>query len=93
MYIWISFSDATKLEGNQFLGVAVLQFGRPLLDKQDYIDLIKETWRLGINPGGEAVICELPNVHPEYIKKLTPLMNRLSSKEDLKRAGLIAYDN
>ncbi len=44
---WLSFCDASRPTGSQFLGAV-------LVDGADMIDAIRASHALGINPGGEV---------------------------------------
>ncbi|MFF4026979.1 hypothetical protein ACFYY5_29425 [Nocardia elegans] len=66
---WLSFVDPTKSAprdqqvpgGPGFLGVAVVH-------AYGFLHAVSETWRLGINPGGEvAGIPTDPNTNPKWI--------------------------
>lgn len=46
-YWWLSFCDAKRPEGQQFLGCAVVAASRP-------DEAIRVAWILGCNPGGEV---------------------------------------
>lgn len=47
MLWWLSFADAEKLAGEQFLGVAIVE-------AVDLPSAIKAAWALGCNPGGSV---------------------------------------
>ena len=74
---WLSFCDANKPNGQQFLGVAIV-FARDIIEAAKYARL------LGINPGGEVLAVETdPNdIAPEHF-------NKLLTKDMLISAGYI----
>jgi len=65
---WISFC------GEHFLGVAIVQAG-------SLAGAVKEATRRKINPGGEAVVFEIP---PRYRQQHWPYRNRLIKREELE---------
>lgn len=51
---------------------------------------LRKTWRLGINPGGEAAFIELPQEaenSPEVMEEVTRMLNRLVPKEEVLAYG------
>ena len=50
---WLSFCDASRPRGEQFLGACIVDAASPK-------DAFDETVRCGINPGGEALIVPAP---------------------------------
>jgi hypothetical protein len=50
---WLSFCDASRPEGTQFIGAAVVR--GVSLD-----DAVRRAWAVGCNPGGEVMAFELP---------------------------------
>jgi hypothetical protein len=52
-YWWLSFADARRPKGSQFLGAVLLQ-------AYDVTGAIRAAWRLGINPGGEVLAHPAP---------------------------------
>lgn len=50
---WLSFCDADKPKGSQFLGVV-------LVDAESLEDAVRACWKAGCNPGGEVASIELP---------------------------------
>lgn len=71
---WISFVDETNL-------------GCCIVDAENEKEAIEKTLELKINPGGEAMLCELPanGDADDEIKKWGK--NRLISQEDLMNDG------
>lgn len=73
-YYWLSFCDADRDEGEQFLGGC-------LIDAEDVDDAIKKAHRRGCNPGGEVACLQ---VSVEYEKNLAKFkVNHLYSKREL----------
>lgn len=81
---WMSFVDASKPEGERFLGVA-------LVDAESIEDALTRSKETGCNPGGEVQIVEIPT---EYIADGQRLAlgaaprNTLMSRERLRELGL-----
>ena len=76
---WLSFCDATRPQGQQFLGVIITRAA-------DHLSAIQKTHKLGINPGGEVRFCG--EVCPdEGSKKYKE--DVLLSKDELKELGYI----
>lgn len=49
-------------------------------------DNLRKTWRLGLNPGGEAAILELPEEaesNPEVMEEVARMLNRLVPKGEI----------
>jgi hypothetical protein len=76
---WLSFCDADKPAGQQFLGVAIVE-------ARGLASALAQTWAVGCNPGGEAQTCEIPE---SARARVSGYMNRLMSKKDLRAAGLL----
>ena len=72
---WMSFCDINRPEGEQFLGVVIMQ-------GKDLIGAVQESHKLGINPGGEIKLFETDPVRADH-------MNRLLSNRQLKEYGYI----
>lgn len=72
---WMSFCDPHKPNGQQFLGVAIVE-------APGFMHAHQKSWALGINPGGEIRATRVEGVPVEYHDKL------LSLKE-LEAAGLV----
>lgn len=68
--IYMSFCDAKKPEGSQFLGAC-------LVYANDLREAIEEAWRLGCNPGGEIMSAE-PDFLPDE-----KWYNRLLSEKEI----------
>lgn len=76
--IWLSFCDKDKPQGQQFLGVIITR-------AVDCRQAIADTWLLGINPGGEVAMAEIPAEMP-----IQPhLFDRLLSRQELEEEGFL----
>jgi hypothetical protein len=53
MWFYISFADSSRPKGTQFMGAVIVRGA-------DIEEAAREAWRLGINPGGEALGVPLP---------------------------------
>ena len=60
-FYYLSFCDVNRPDGQKHLGATVVQ-------ASDREAAIKRTSELGINPGGEIMIGEVPDVPPEGMK-------------------------
>lgn len=74
MMFYLSFSDDAR-----FLGGTVVAATSPK-------DAIEQTYRLGINPGGKALICEVPE-DQESNPDVISIFNRLATKAELLAMG------
>src|SRR3974390_101678 len=52
---WLSFSDPDAPRGKRFLGVAIVDMDT----EASAVEIIRHTWKLGINPGGAVAITQL----------------------------------
>jgi hypothetical protein len=52
---WLSFSDPDAPRGKRFLGVAIVDMDTDA----SAVEIIRHTWKLGINPGGAVAITQL----------------------------------
>lgn len=77
-WFWLSFTDATRSVGDQFLGVTIVS--GPTL-----VDAVTNSHVLGVNPGGAIMSLEIP---PEHVPTEI-FRNRLLSRSELEVAGLI----
>jgi hypothetical protein len=75
---WLSFSDPRRPEGQQFIGVLIME-GMTLPE------VIMESHARGLNPGGE---CQFVKIPPEYVPP-AQFHNRLLSYTELASAGLL----
>lgn len=75
MLYWISFVDESKPVGQAFVGVAIVR-------ARNQEDAIKESWRLKLNPGGQACIIRVPELYADYT-------NRLMNKEEIMKMELV----
>jgi hypothetical protein len=67
-----TFHDTEKPRQEQFLGVAIFDVDETNGEKTT-LDIVEEAWRLGINPGGAVVVCEIPSdkrIEPKYKNRL-----------------------
>ena len=66
---WLTFSDPDASYDKRFLGVAIFD-----LDESEHeasmIEIIRRAWKLGINPGGQALACEVTSIPDEYKNRL-----------------------
>ena len=63
-WYWLSFIDPEAPDGEKFLGVAIVYAEGPIL-------AVRNSKRLGINPGGEVAILEMDKPPaPEYRERL-----------------------
>jgi hypothetical protein len=81
---WLSFADQDKPRSEQFLGVAVFD-----LDETERrlsaVDIIRHSWKIGVNPGGSVAISEVSDerIKAEHKNKLITdeaLLMKLGSK-------------
>jgi hypothetical protein len=79
---WMSFCDGERPEGQQFLGVAVIdvtveeaadelsdlnvRFPNHAEGAEWIAAAARKAWRLGCNPGGQVMNCELSREWPGY---------------------------
>jgi hypothetical protein len=83
---WLSFTDPKAAPDRRFLGVGIFDMDesrrkKPLSTRR----IVKEAWRLGINPGGQVLVQELPEgtIPDKYKGQLITdevLLMRLGSK-------------
>ena len=66
---WISFSDPEGSTAQRFLGVAILDMDETDGEKSA-AEIIRDCWRLGINPGGQACIQEAPAMPEQFKNRL-----------------------
>lgn len=72
---WMSFCDLEKPEGQQFLGVAIVE-------APGLIHAHQKAWSLGINPGGQVQSVQVDGIAKEF-------HDRLLSYAELEAAHLI----
>jgi hypothetical protein len=73
-YWYLSFADADRPEGDQFLGGCIVK-------AHSMKEAIKEAWRHGCNPGGEVVGHPVP---PELEHNVSRFgINTLLTKQEL----------
>lgn len=82
--MWLSFADASKPRGQQFLGVCIVEV--PLLSSPQatFRGAIKKAHKLKINPGGEI---QMYLMEPET-KIAERFMNTLLDKQTLESENL-----
>lgn len=81
---YLSFCDANKPKGTQFLGGCIVR-------ADDMMSAVPVAWLEGCNPGGEAMILEIPK-EAEH-KALSSDMNRLLSKEEIaQKWGVVTQE-
>lgn len=74
-WFWLSFADANKPEGEQFLGVIVLK-------AYSFPDAIRTSHALGLNPGGEVMGIDFPSLTPAMYEVLKPYTGKLLTAEE-----------
>jgi hypothetical protein len=57
---WLSFHDRRKPRQDQFLGVAIFDMDESK-GKKSTLEIVRHAHRLGINPGGEALVSAVSN--------------------------------
>ena len=66
---WLTFSDPDASYDKRFLGVAIFD-----LDESEHeasmIEIVRRAWKLGINPGGQALVQEVESIPDEYKNRL-----------------------
>ncbi len=72
---WMSFCDPERQDGQQFLGVCIIE-------APDLIQAMQKAWALGINPGGEIKALQVSGVSAEYLDKLL-------SRAEIEASGLV----
>lgn len=60
MKYWFSFADSALPKGQQFLGACMLEVQTLPDDKDTVRAAVNKSHSLGINPGGEIQVVELP---------------------------------
>jgi hypothetical protein len=69
---WLSFHDHAKPHHEQFLGVAIFDMDETE-DEKSTPEIVREAWRLGINPGGSVRILDVSSekrITPEHKNRL-----------------------
>lgn len=75
---YISFASETV-----FLGATCVR-------AESELDAVRRTWSMGINPGGEAMICEVP-VEAESAPDIVCCLNRLATEAEMRAMGAVAF--
>lgn len=95
---WLSFGDGEKPDGEQFLGVAVVdvsveeaadaledirtRFPKASPGAEWIAAATRKAWLMGCNPGGAVLCAEVPPEHAAVLPR-----NRLLTNEELERFG------
>jgi hypothetical protein len=66
---WISFSNPETSTAERFLGVAIFDMDESE-GEESVVEIIRECWRLGINPGGAARIHAVPAIPEQFKNRL-----------------------
>jgi hypothetical protein len=66
---WISFSNPEASITERFLGVAIFDMDESA-GQRSTVEIIRECHRLGINPGGQASVQEVPAVPEQFKNRL-----------------------
>lgn len=70
-WLWMSFADAHKPKGQQFLGVL-------LIKAENILEAAKQAHARGLNPGGEVLATPLPSpMSPQMYATIAPYLGRL----------------
>jgi hypothetical protein len=74
-YFYLSFCDANRPRGSQFLGASIVPGGDTGDEKYDLAIAIREAWARGCNPGGEVAFRRVPegvaaHIAPRWIGRL-----------------------
>jgi len=69
MMFWLSFADASRPQGTQFLGASQEQ-------------AVRRCHRAGANPGGEMMSMQIPN---SFWDRCRPHLNRLMQRTELEK--------
>lgn len=86
IWMWLSFADGHKAPGDTWLGGCYVSLERPAPTSQAdanaaLIEAVRQTKRLGINPGGEVLAYVCKKAPPEGYR------NRLLSRADMEALG------
>jgi hypothetical protein len=79
---WLSFSDPDAPSDQRFLGVAIFDMDESKR-RLSVGEIVRRAWRLGINPGGQVCVQEVPSIPDEYKNQLITddaLLLRLGSR-------------
>lgn len=75
-WVWLSFTDDELPEGEQFLGVVVCP------GTLEHIETtIAFLWKMGLNPGGQVMVIEMPAEHMPPAKYLWRLLDKAEADE------------
>jgi hypothetical protein len=79
---WLSFSDPDASSDKRFLGVAIFDMDESKR-QLSVREIVRRAHRLGINPGGQVLVQEVPSIPDEYKNQLITddaLLLRLGSR-------------
>src|SRR5882757_3269391 len=66
---WLTFTDTEASADKRFLGVAIFDMD----ESQGQLsgpEIVKRSWELGVNPGGEVLVQDVPAIPDEHKNKL-----------------------
>src|SRR5882672_9986869 len=66
---WLTFSDTEASADKRFLGVAILDMDESQ-GELSVQEIVKKSWELGVNPGGQVIVQEVPAIPDEHKNKL-----------------------
>lgn len=66
---WLAFSDTEATADKRFLGVAIFDMDESQGELSTR-EIVKHCWNLGLNPGGQVLVQEVPNIPEEHKNKL-----------------------
>lgn len=61
-YWWMSFCDSERPKGDKFLGALIVK-------ADNHLEMIKRSWALHLNPGGEVMFFEIPSQYEQRIPR------------------------
>jgi hypothetical protein len=79
---WLAFSDPDAPSDKRFLGVAIFDMDERRR-RVSVPEIVQKAHRLGINPGGQVLVQEVPSIPDEYKNRLITddaLLLRLGSR-------------
>ena len=74
-WYWLSFCDAKRPKGTQFLGAAIVA-------ASGKIEAVRASHILGCNPGGEIALTEATSTGPEMAGVIERWAERLLTRDD-----------
>jgi hypothetical protein len=66
---WLTFTDPDATADKRFLGVAIFDIDESRREAT-VPEIVRKAHRLGINPGGEVLVQEVPSIPDEHKNKL-----------------------